>query len=181
VIVRVGSTRPANVEGTRDALQALARVAPQFADFTLEPHDLTAVAPRQPMSLAEIIDGAKARASSLSAVSRNAATFAVGLEGGLHEVMPGVWSLQSWAAVTDGVRWGLGAGPAIVLPGRVVERVQAGEELGDVIDELAGDSVRGSRGAWGVLTLDAIGRRDAFRLAVIAGFAPFYNRRAWGG
>jgi non-canonical (house-cleaning) NTP pyrophosphatase len=95
--------------------------------------------------------------------------------------MPGVWSLQSWAAVTDGVRWGLGAGPAIVLPGRVVERVQAGEELGDVIDELAGDSVRGSRGAWGVLTLDAIGRRDAFRLAVIAGFAPFYNRRAWGG
>jgi non-canonical (house-cleaning) NTP pyrophosphatase len=136
VIIRVGSTRPAKVEGTREALQALARVAPQFADFTLESHDLTDVAPRQPMSL---------------------------------------------AAVTDGERWGLGGGPALVLPPGVVDRVRSGAELGDVIDRMAGQSVRGSRGAWGVLTLDAIGRRDAFRLAVIAAFAPFYNSRAWGG
>ena len=95
--------------------------------------------------------------------------------------MPHVWSLQSWAAVTDGVRWGYGAGPSLVLPEGVVERVRGGEELGDVIDGLVGQHVRGTRGAWGVLTLDLVGRREAFRLAVLAACAPFYNARAWGG
>jgi non-canonical (house-cleaning) NTP pyrophosphatase len=85
------------------------------------------------------------------------------------------WALQTWAAVSDGARWGYGAGPAIVLPRAVSKLVVAGEELGDVIDRMAGDAVRGTRGAWGILTRDLIGRREAFRLAVIAAFAPFYN------
>lgn len=223
MIVRVGSTRPAKVEGAREALVAIARIDPRFAAFTLEPHDLTHIAPRQPMSVAEILDGARSRAQALRhqrherhvrhedhedhddheghedhegpnglhphdvprdarALAESALeTVAVGVEGGLVEVMPGVWSLQSWAAVTDGQRWGYGAGPALVLPAGVVERVLGGEELGDVIDGLVGEQVRGTRGAWGVLTLDLIGRREAFRLAVIAAFAPFYNAAAWHG
>ena len=183
MIVRVGSTRPAKVEGTREALQAIARVDPHFTGFTLETHDLTHIAPRQPMSLAEILEGALTRAQALHALrTTNPGTaFHVGVEGGLHELQPGVWSLQSWAAVTDGERVGYGGGPALVLPEGVVDRVRAGDELGDVIDGLVGAQVRGTRGAWGVLTLDLIGRRDAFRLAVLAAFAPFYNARAWGG
>jgi inosine/xanthosine triphosphatase len=179
VIVRVGSTRPAKVEGTRQALQAIARVDRRFDHFTLEAHDLTHLAPRQPMSLAEILEGAMGRATALSQGA--ASGFAVGAEGGLHEVRGGVWSLQTWAAVTDGERWGWGAGPALVLPSAIVDRVIGGEELGDVIDSQAGGAVRGSRGAWGVLTHDLIDRHDAFRLAVIAAFAPFYNSRAWSG
>lgn len=180
MIVRIGSTRPAKVEGAREALAAIARIDPRFADLELESHDLTAIAPRQPMSLGEILDGAATRARALLSPASEAA-FAVGVEGGLHQIRPDVWSLQSWAAVTDGRRWGYGAGPALVLPEGVVGRVQGGEELGDVIDGLAGHGVRGTRGAWGVLTLDLIGRRDAFRLAVLAAFAPFYNSTAWRG
>jgi inosine/xanthosine triphosphatase len=188
VIVRVGSTRPAKVEGAREALAAIARVDNRFANCTLQSHDLTHIAPRQPMSLTEIIDGARARAAAVQRPAgegrrddREPVAFGIGVEGGLHEVMPGVWSLQSWAVVTDGVRWGYGAGPSLVLPTGVAERVRAGEELGDVIDGLAGEPVRGTRGAWGVLTCDLIGRRDAFRLAVLAAFAPFYNSRGWSG
>jgi inosine/xanthosine triphosphatase len=177
VIVRVGSTRPAKVEGARDALGRVARVDPRFAGFVLESHDLTHIAPRQPLTAAEIVEGAQTRASALVSPG----TLAIGVEGGLHEVVPGIWSLQSWAAVTDGSRWGYGAGPSLVLPGDVVARVQAGEELGDVIDALAGDQVRGTRGAWRVLTLDLIDRQEAFRLAITAALAPFYNARAWAG
>jgi inosine/xanthosine triphosphatase len=177
MMVRIGSTRPAKVEGVGEALLAIARIDPRFVDCTLQSNDLTHIAPRQPMTLAEIIEGAVARASALAGPDG----FSVGVEGGLHQVLPGVWSLQSWAAVTDGVRWGYGAGPALVLPSGVVQRVKAGEELGDVIDAAAGEHVRGTRGAWGVLTRDLIGRRDAFRLAVLAAFAPFYNTRAWSG
>jgi non-canonical (house-cleaning) NTP pyrophosphatase len=58
---------------------------------------------------------------------------------------------------------------------REAVRALEGRELGDVIDELAGTAVRGTRGAWGVLTLDLIGRQDSFRSAILAALAPFYN------
>jgi inosine/xanthosine triphosphatase len=179
VLVLVGSTRPAKVEGAREALVAIARIDSRFASFSLEAHDVTHIAPRMPMSLAEILEGACRRASAVMDVRRttNPGAFALGLEGGLHQVpiATGDWSLQTWAAVTDGDVWGYGAGPALVLPQQIAERVVAGEELGDVIDQLAKDNVRGTRGAWGVLTRDLIGRRDAFRMAVIAAFARFYS------
>lgn len=177
MIVHVGSTRPAKVGGVRDAVTAIARVDPRFADVRIEPHDLTLIAPRQPLSAAEILDGARRRAQALATTDG----FAIGVEGGLHEVVAGIWSLQSWAAVTDGRQWGQGAGPSLVLPARLVERVLGGEELGDVIDREAGKHVRGTQGAWGLLTLDLIGRQEAFRLAVLAAFAPFYNPGPWSG
>jgi non-canonical (house-cleaning) NTP pyrophosphatase len=169
----------------REALSAIASIDPHFATFTLHPRDVTDIAPRMPMDLGEIIDGARTRASSVLHLRTPAPphprTFGVGLEGGLVQLPHGQWSLQSWAAVTDGSRWGDGAGPSLVLPDAVAARVVAGEELGDVIDQLASAPVRGTRGAWGVLTLDLMGRRDAFRAAVIAAFAPFYNQAAWIG
>jgi non-canonical (house-cleaning) NTP pyrophosphatase len=137
-----------------------------------------------PLSEAEIIDGARRRATALVGRSDFVAgdTFAIGLEGGLSKVADdraSIWMLQSWAAVTDGRRWGYGAGGAVEVPPSLADRVVSGEELGDVIDGLAGHDTRSTRGAWGVLTRDLVGRADAFRLAVIAGFAPFYNRAAW--
>ena len=51
--VLVGSTRPAKVEGARDGLAAIGRVDPRFGHATLQPHDLTHIAPRMPMSLRE--------------------------------------------------------------------------------------------------------------------------------
>ena len=177
MIVFVGSTRPAKVEAAREALAAIASVDSRFALTSLHAHEVTDIAPRMPMNLGEIIDGARARATAVWAPP--VGTFAVGLEGGLVQLPRGHWSLQSWAAVTDGVSWGYGAGPSLVLPDAVARRVVGGEELGDVIDQLAAAPVRGTRGAWGMLTLDLIGRRDAFRAAMIATFAPFYNRAAW--
>jgi len=183
LIILVGSTRPAKVEGVREALGILARVDPSFANARVEVHDLTSIAPRMPMSVAEILDGARRRAVAMFQQVRETpdVTFAVGLEGGLAPAPAGdgCWSLQTWAAVYDGRDWGYGSGPAIVLPSSVSARVAGGEELGDVIDELAAAPVRGTRGAWGILTRDLIGRRDAFRLAVIAAFARFYNAEVW--
>lgn len=181
--ILVGSTRAAKVEGTRLALEAAAEVDPRFARVILEPRDLTDIAPRMPMSIDEVIAGARTRAEALAGDVTGGRGFAVGVEGGLHRVAAagGGWSLQSWAAVTDGESWGYGAGPALVLPEAIAERVVAGEELGDVIDRLAEGEVRGTRGAWGVLTRDAIDRRDAFRLAVLAAFARFYNAARWRG
>jgi non-canonical (house-cleaning) NTP pyrophosphatase len=109
--------------------------------------------------------------------------YAVGLEGGLDPVTVAGethWMLRSWASVTDGTRWSYGAGGVAPVPAGIADAVLAGRELGDLVDALAGPGTRSGRGAWGILTRDLISRRDAFRIAVLAAFAPFYNAGAYG-
>jgi non-canonical (house-cleaning) NTP pyrophosphatase len=54
--------------------------------------------------------------------------------------------------------------------------LEKGIELSEAIDRFAGEKgIRNLQGAWGVLTLNQIDRQSAFRVAVIAAFAPFYN------
>jgi inosine/xanthosine triphosphatase len=184
MIVYLGSTRPAKVEGARDALAAIAAVDPRFAQAEIVIVDAGDAGPRMPMSEDAIVEGARLRTESLMAAhAPDGSRYFVGLEGGLDAVrLPHGhgYALKTWACVTDGRRWNYGAGGAVLLPDAISAAVVAGRELGDVVDELAGDGTRGSRGAWGVLTRDLIGRRDAFRTAVISAFAPFYNSAAYG-
>ena len=179
--IYVGSLRPAKVDAAREALEAAARIDPRFRQASLQAVDVTAVAPAMPMTERATLDGARLRAQALieraSAPAGGELLLAIGVEGGL-DPLPGDDNrhvLKTWAAVTDGERWGFGAGGAILLPLHITRAVMEGRELGEVIDELAGAAVRGTRGAWGVLTRDLIGRQDSFRSAIIAALAPFYN------
>jgi inosine/xanthosine triphosphatase len=187
LMVMIGSTRPAKVEAVRDALVAIARVDARFAQTTVEAIDVTAVAPTMPMTEADILSGARIRAQALIDRVRAAGGdddwLAIGLEGGLDPLRDGTGrhSLKMWVAATDGARWGFGGGAAILLPDSVTRQVLDGRELGDVVDELAGEPVRGTRGAWGVLTCDLFTRQDAFTCAVFAALAPFYNPRLYQG
>jgi inosine/xanthosine triphosphatase len=171
-LVVVASTKPAKVEAVRVALERIAAIDSRFQSATIECREVGAVAPAMPMSDGETLEGARARAA---AVARTTAPpcLAIGLEGGLSSEP--LEALTSWVAATDGVRWGYGSGGRIVLPEAMAREVRAGRELGDVIDEAAGAAIRGTRGAWGLLTIDLVGRRDAFITATIAALAPFYN------
>lgn len=179
MLIVVGSTRPAKVEAAREAIDAIARLDERFRQATVQPVDVTDVAPTMPMTDLAILDGARLRAQTL--IDRTSPTadapLAIGVEGGLDPLPSnrGRYVLKTWAAVTDGTRWGYGAGGAILLPDYVTRRVLEGRELGDVVDEVAGAAVRGTRGAWGVLTRDLVGRQDSFRSAILAALAPFYN------
>ena len=183
----VGSTRHAKVEAARDAVEAIARVDARFGRAVIHPVDVTDVAPTMPMTDREIFDGARLRAQALlSRAARIAGErpfLAIGVEGGLDPLpsQDGQYALKTWAASTDGTRWGFGAGGAVLLPGRITRQVLDGQELGDVIDRVAAAAVRSTRGAWGVLTLDLIGRQDSFRSAILAALAPFYNPTLYQG
>ena len=89
----------------------------------------------------------------------------IGLEGGLDPwpTESVRYVLKTWAAAADGTGWGVGGGGAILLPDDVTRRVLDGHERGDVIDQVARAAVRGTRGAWCVLSPDLIGRQDSFR------------------
>ncbi|MGH2437311.1 MAG: DUF84 family protein [bacterium] len=180
--VLVGSTRPAKVAAARAAIEAIALVDERFCQTIVQAVDVTDIAPTMPMTESAILDGARLRAQAL--IDRTSSTpdtqlrLAIGVEGGLDPLPSNGgdrYVLKSWAAVTDGARWGFGGGGAIVLPDPITREVLSGRELGDVIDELAGVAVRGTRGAWGVLTRDLVGRQDSFKSAILAALAPFYN------
>ncbi|MBZ5551436.1 MAG: DUF84 family protein [Acidobacteriia bacterium] len=89
--------------------------------------------------------------------------------------------LQNWAYVSDGTRGAFGASGMIVLPTPIArEVVDARRELGEVIDEFSNRrDVRSNEGTWGILTRDLISRKDAFKIALLNAFAPFYNPRAY--
>ena len=173
MIVVVASTSPAKVDAVRRAVERIGTVDAAFGKATIRTLDVTGVSPRMPMTDTETLDGARLRAA-VAMRSVQAPFLAIGLEGGLSsDPIP---TLTSWAAATDGERWGYGAGGRIVLPDAVMRQVAAGRELGDVIDEMAGAQIRGTRGAWGWLTRDLVGRRQALLTATLAALAPFYNR-----
>jgi inosine/xanthosine triphosphatase len=173
MVVVLASTSPAKVDAVHRALERIGGIDASFSNATLRTLDVTGVSPRMPMTDKETLDGARLRAAT-AARSIQPPFVAIGLEGGISE--DPLATLTSWAAATDGQRWGYGAGGRIVLPDAVMTQVRAGRELGDVIDEMAGAQIRGTRGAWGWLTRDLVGRRQALLIAALAALAPFYNR-----
>ena len=146
--------------------------------------------------------GARQRAEALVQLARkngDAWRYFVGLEGGLDVVQEGVsgdemrWRatlkqhgrrrvfLESWAYVTDGVRGHYGRSGGIEVPEALAQEVlENGVELSAAIDKFAGAvGIRDAQGAWGVLSNDFITRQEAFRVAVLAAFAPFYNEKMY--
>ena len=176
MIVVIASLSPAKVDAVRRAVERIATVDPSFSKASIRTLDVTGLSPRMPITDAETLEGARRRAAT-AARSAQPPFLAIGLEGGLSN--DPITTLTSWAAVTDGERWGYGAGGRIVLPDAVMHEVKAGRELGDVIDEMAGAQIRGTRGAWGWLTRDLVGRRQALLTATLAALAPFYNRELY--
>ena len=176
MIVVVASTSPAKVDAVQRAVERIGAFDRSFSKATVRTLDVTGISPQMPMTDKETLDGARLRAST-AAHSVQPPFIAIGLEGGLSA--DPLVTLTSWAAATDGKRWGYGAGGRIVLPDAVMTQVRTGRELGDVIDELAGAQIRGTRGAWGWLTRDLVGRRQALLTAVLAALAPFYNSQLY--
>jgi inosine/xanthosine triphosphatase len=144
-----------------------------------------------PASRLELMRGAHYRAEELLRPARengdtqgNAARYFVGLEGGLDVIDEKTERrvfLESWAYVTDGNRGHYGRSGGIEIPEALAREVlEGGVELSVAIDRFAGAvGIRDAQGAWGVLSGGLINRTEAFRVAVVAAFAPFYNAKMY--
>jgi inosine/xanthosine triphosphatase len=181
--IALGSTRGAKVEAVRAAVQQIAQVDEIWVDAEIITLEVKTDAPAMPLSDEELMSGAKARARAVGErLVSQPADFYVGLEGGFHSLkIDGelLTFLRGWAYVTNGEVGNFGAGPSIRVPDAMVKLVVEGRrELGEVIDEVAGElDVRSRQGAWGVLSKDLMRRSMTFEIALIAAFAPFYNPR----
>lgn len=184
IFVAVGSTRSPKLDAVREALAAIGSRLDGDAQFEIVGEAVPSGVRHTPLSRDEIMKGARQRAEALIGIARENHKpwkYFVGLEGGIdiiHERGHRWAFLENWAYVADGTgRESFGQSGAVLLPEPLVKSVvDEGIELSEAIDAFAGGrGIRDAQGAWGVLTGNLITRRDAFRVAVINAFAPFFE------
>ncbi len=171
----------------RSSIARVAAIDASWAEASVLARAVETTVPTMPMNDWELMQGARERALAVRDQLRNQrrdADIYVGLEGGFHSIsIEGEWHtfLRGWAYATDGRDGAFGAAPSISVPSALAKKVIEGRrELGLVIDEVAGlQNVRSRQGAWGILSRDLVTRSMSFEVALIAAFAPFYNRKMY--
>jgi inosine/xanthosine triphosphatase len=196
VYVAVGSTRRPKLNAVWESLSVFGPTLDPNVQFEVTGVEVESGVGHTPSSRDELMRGARQRAEALVKMShqRNEAwRYFVGLEGGLDVVSGSVAAsdnvvrrvfLESWAYVTD--RSGVGAfgrsGGIEVPAALAAEVLDRGVELSAAIDRFAGGKgIRDAQGAWGILSRNLITRQDAFRVAVVSAFAPFFNAVLYKG
>ena len=185
--IAVGSTRRPKLAAVTQALESFGLVLAPAAEFAVLGFDVESGVGHTPSSRDELMRGARQRAESLVKLAqqrRESWRYFVGLEGGLDTVQENgdrrVF-LESWAYVSDGSAGHYGRSGGVEIPAALAHEVlENGVELSVAIDRFAGAiGIRDAQGAWGVLSCDLITRQEAFRVAVLAAFAPFYNAKMY--
>ena len=186
-IIAVGSTRKPKLNAVSEALKTFASVLDPGAQFEVVGLEVESGVGHTPATCEELMLGARQRADALVERAREKGAewkYFVGLEGGLDVLEENgnrrVF-LESWAYVSDGRRGHFGRSGGMEIPEALADEVLGrGVELSAEIDKFAGEAgIRDAQGAWGVLSSNLITRQEAFRVAVIAAFAPFYNEKMY--
>ena len=189
--IAIGSTRGPKVDAVKEAWQVFAAklLSDPEEKASFFSYDLSIGAPRMPLSVSDLMEGARTRAENLALQLKKEkaeANFYVGLEGGFHVIDsqgPRRQAfLESWAYVSDGYMGFHGHGGGLYVPSSIADPViDRGIELGIVMDRLTHqEEVGNKQGTWGVLTQDILSRKHSFVIALIAAFAPFYHPEAYG-
>jgi inosine/xanthosine triphosphatase len=182
--VAVGSTRRPKLNAVWEGLTVFGPQLDPNAQFEVVGVQVASGVTHTPVTRAELMAGARGRSEALLRLKREghqAWRYLVGLEGGLDVIEEGgrrLVFLENWAYVCDEVgRDAYGQSGSILIPAPLAREVlDGGVELAAAIDAYAGGhGIRDAQGAWGVLTRNLITRQDAFRVAVINAFAPFFN------
>jgi non-canonical (house-cleaning) NTP pyrophosphatase len=188
VFVAVGSTRRPKLNAVRDALAAIGPRLEASAEFELVPLDVPSGVGHTPLSRQKTMEGARGRVEEMVRIaqrSNESWNYFVGLEGGLDILSlqnRRIVFLENWAYVSDGGDGGAyGQSGAVSMPEPLARRVvDDGIELSQAMDEfVGGEGIRDSHGAWGALTCNLITRQDAFRVAIVNAFAPFFNKELY--
>jgi inosine/xanthosine triphosphatase len=203
IVVAVGSTRRPKINAVEEALTSICNAFQNSPPFEILGMDVPSGVRHTPLTREDLMAGARLRAEALMQMARQTSQpwkYFVGLEGGLDviagldaipnlDVFPEVdivreaerrWVfLENWAYVADvSGRGAYGQSGAVLMPDALVKTVvDDGVELAEAIDAFAGGhDIRDAEGAWGILTRNLITRQEAFRIAVVNAFAPFFNR-----
>ena len=185
--IAVGSARRPKLAAVSEAIRDFGPLLAPGVEFDVVGVEVESGVGHTPANRAELMQGARQRVEALVRLAREKAEswrYFVGLEGGL-DVIEEQGSrrvlLESWAYVSDGRNGHYGRSGGVEIPDALAHEVlENGVELSVAIDNFAGAvGIRDAQGAWGVLSSGLISRTEAFRVAVLAAFAPFYNAKMY--
>jgi inosine/xanthosine triphosphatase len=185
--IAVGSTRRPKLAAVSEAIQDFGAVLAPGMEFEVVGVEVESGVGHTPANRAELMQGARQRAEAVVRLAHEKSEkwrYFVGLEGGLDVIQEGASRrvlLESWAYVSDGRSGHFGRSGGVEIPEALAHEVlENGVELSAAIDQFAGAvGIRDAQGAWGVLSGGLISRTEAFRVAVVAAFAPFYNAKMY--
>ncbi|MBY5992983.1 inosine/xanthosine triphosphatase [Ferrimonas balearica] len=166
--VAVASHNPVKIRAAEDAL---GRAFPAHR-WTSRPHAVPSGVAEQPMSEAETRQGALNRLAALKRADPQA-DFHVAFEGG-YDRLEGVPVTFAYVAVCHGERTQVGRSGALPLPPQVATALEAGGELGPVMDALFNQhNIKQRGGAIGVLTGGLLDRAGFYRDTLTLLLAPY--------
>jgi inosine/xanthosine triphosphatase len=185
--IAVGSTRRPKIAAVHEAVAHFGSVLAPSSDFEVIGIEVESGVGHTPATQQELMLGARQRAEALVRLPQAHAEgwrYFVGLEGGLDIIDEHGGRrvfLESWAYVSNGRQGHYGRSGALEIPAALAQEVlENGVELSVAIDRFSGAvGIRDGQGAWGILSGGLISRTEAFRVAVIAAFAPFYNAKMY--
>ncbi|MFB9992357.1 DUF84 family protein [Deinococcus oregonensis] len=174
-LVVVGSQNPAKV---RPVQEIFAQLKPEAV---VVGRDVPSGVPDQPLGEPQTQLGAVNRAWAaveIAETEQRADAWGVGLEGGVRIDGPGQGWLFGIVAVAHAGQLETVRTAEMRLPPPVLARIQAGEELGSVMDDLLGTKdVKRGVGSVGMLTGGLADRADVWRMGLALALAPFLNRQ----
>ena len=168
--VAVGSVNPVKIKATRVAFE---KVWPD-EKWEVEGIEVGSNVSDQPMSDVESIKGALTRARK--ALTKGRVDYGVGLEGGIQKIGKR-WFDGGWAAVIrkDGMK-GVGSTAKLLVPDKMMKMIEAGRELGDVIDHFfSRKNSKQNEGHFGLMTKNVVTRTSGYVDGVVMALAVFIN------
>lgn len=166
--VHIASINPVKVQATAEGFRQI------FPDETFEiiPCKVNPGIAPQPMSNEETLDGAERRARALRELYPQS-DYWVGIEGGVSESKNGMGTF-AWIVILSNDQIGRGRSGEFFLPAKVAKMVHQGMELGEADDLFfSRNNSKQGNGAIGILTDDAIDRKNLYIPAVIFSLIPF--------
>jgi inosine/xanthosine triphosphatase len=181
MLIAVASRRKPKIEAVTSTVKKIKKFLTN-GNIEYSFHEVESGVSETPLSVEELMLGAYQRVKNLQKIVK--ADFYIGMEGGIHCLNfhnEKFYFLQSWVYVSDGSKGYFGSSGNLQIPeklkGMIIDR---GMGLGDAIDIFSSKfNVRDNEGAFGVLTKNFISRSNAFEIALLNAFAPFYNREMY--
>lgn len=170
--VVIGSKNPVKIKAVKNAFKKV------FEDVKVQSVDVDSGVSHTPSTFDELVKGAINRAKNAS--KELVTDFAVGLEGGYEDTKFGAFLTGVVAIIDKEGKLGLSKSRGIFLPKKIIERLERGEELGPVMDDIQGvDNTKHKWGAVGFFTKKHLTRQESFEDAVVCALARFLRKELY--
>lgn len=173
MIIAVGSTNPSKISPVKEIFSH------HYKNTEVIGVNVSSGVASQPKNIDEMFKGALNRAKrSLKKVKD--ADFGVGIEGGIHKYKHGWFENSMVVIVNKKGEVGIGSSGGLVLPEKVIEKINKGKNLEEAIDEIFGTKKIGRGiGMFGLLTKGVVTRSEGVRHGVAFALARFFHNKLY--